>query len=174
MEPLFKVEIDEGRKMWYEDNFYALQKKWFIIFRLIFACYCGLLIIFMIRSWIKEGQIAWGWIDILAVIGFVLFLTCDRLIPFLRSLILQRRMRKHTGLPYIPTCKLFYEDYMVWTNPKKSGSLPYSEIAEVKTTKNMIIIVCSKDGCHFLVSKHGFVVGTPLAFEEFIKSKIAH
>ena len=173
MEPLFKVEIEENRKMWYEDYFHTLQKKLPKTYHLVIACYFGLCIIFMIYSWIKEGRVVLTGGDIFVVICFTYAVTYDYVFAFLYSLIQQRRMRKRTGLPYILTSTRFYEECMEWSNPYKSGTIPYSEITELQTTKNMFILLCPKDKCRFLVSKNGFTVGSPLAFEQFISSKIA-
>ena len=174
MGPLFKVEEETNRKMWYEVELHDLQKKGFVIFRLIFACYCGLRILFMIASWIKDGQIVWFWKDIVPFIGFILFLTLDRLAAFLISLNLQRLIRKRFGVPSNPTSILFYEEYMEWSDIAGRSTVLYTEMTDIQVTKAMYIITSPKAGCRFLVSKQGFVIGAPFAFEQFIKSKIPH
>ena len=58
METLFKVEINQDRKMWYEDYFNTLQKKQFKIYHLVCACFASIYIIIMITVWIKQKQIA--------------------------------------------------------------------------------------------------------------------
>ena len=174
MGPLFKVEKETNRKMWYEVALHDLQKKGFIIFRLIFACYCGLSILFKIGSWIKNEQIVWVWQDVFLSICFILFLTLDRIAAFLHSLNLQRRIRKRFGVPSNPTSILFYEEYMEWSDIAGRSTVLYTEMTDIQGTKAMYIITSPKAGCRFLVSKQGFVIGTPFAFEQFIKSKIPH
>ena len=174
METLFKVEINQDRKMWYEDFFNTLQKKQFKIYHLVCACFAAIYIIIMITVRIKQKQIALTGSGIFAVVGLMYAITYDYVIAFFHSLIQQRRIRKNTGLPYIPTIKIFYEDNMEWSNPKGKGVVSYNEITEVQTTKNMIILVNPKEKCRYFVSKKGFIMGTPHDFEQFITSKITH
>lgn len=174
MEPIFEVKTEENRTLWFEDSFYEFRKKGIKIFHLIFACIIGLSIIFTINSWIKEGEITLSCSDIVVMIVFICTLTYDYLFAFLNSLVLQRHALKNSGLSYIPTSAIFYEEYMEWTFPKKRIVVNYNEIINVRITKNMFVLVRPGSGGRYLISKMGFVVGTPHDFEKFITSKIIH
>ena len=174
MEVLFKVEANQDRKMWYEDYFNTLQKKHIKIYHRVCACCAVFYIIIMITVWVKEKQIAVTISDVLAVVGLIYAVNYDYVIAYFHSLIQQRHIRKCTGLPYIPTIRIFYEEYMEWSNPKGKGVVSYNEITDVQTTKNMFILVNSKEKCRYFVSRNGFAIGTPHDFEQFITSKITH
>ncbi|MBR6825318.1 MAG: YcxB family protein [Oscillospiraceae bacterium] len=170
MEPLFRIEAVENRKMWYEDYYCYFQQRLLKTVHHVGACLLGLCIIFNICSWIKEGQIVLTHGDIVVAIIFVYTLTYDHLAAFLLSLNVQRYTRKRLGLPYVPTIELFYDEYMEWSNTRERDTVSYSEITDIQTTKNMFVFITPK--CRYLVPKSGFTLGTPQDFEKFIASKI--
>ena len=174
MDPVFKIVGQVNRKMWYEDTLYRLRAKWLRIICYLVACCLGLTIIFTAVSWIEAGKIVWNNSDVILAIEFVFFIVYDRVIAFLNSLILQRKVYKKSGLPYVPFEALFYEDRMEWIFRKGTPVEYYSWIRKLKITKNMYVLTRpGKEGGRFLIPKDGFVVGSSLAFEQFIKSKIA-
>ena len=173
MDPLFKVDTKENLKLWYEDYLYALQNKTGLrIFSLIFVCWCGISSIFMIYSWIKEGQVVLNGKAIFKIVCLTYFLVYDRLFAFLFSLVTRKRVQKNTGRSYALATIQFYEEYMEWSNTERKDIFYYDEVADVHNTKNIIVFDIPKDKCRILVTKKGFVLGTVENFEQFITSKI--